>query len=228
MGSVYSGFLSRSFSLCRLGCPPRTASSSWPREGRRYRAGLLLGKRRLGVTERAAAEPFTSRLRLTGKASAQRPTRADCCGTYTVPSRQNPVPSQPQVIDLFGSPGRIRTSDQPVNSRSASLPTLDLKLDAISVARGNQSRGSAGRRALALSRHPRSGLAALRVPAASHVKISSRLPAVSFSWSDEPVALPPGSRQTCDQTVANRVAWRSYNPNDCALGIGGATWYRPG
>jgi hypothetical protein len=105
-----------------------------------------------------------------------------------------------------------------------------LKLDAISAARGNESRGSAGRSALALSRHPRSGSAALRVPAASHAKSSSRLPAVSFSWSDEPVMLPPGSHQTCDQTVANRIALAaaSYNPNDCALGISGATWYRPG
>jgi hypothetical protein len=112
------------------------------------------------------------------------------------------------VIENAGSPGRIRTSDQPVNSRSASLPTLDFKLDAISAARGNESRGSTGRRALALSRHPRSGSAALRVPAASHVKSSSRLPAVSFSRSDEPVTLPPGSRQTCEKTVANRIACR--------------------
>jgi hypothetical protein len=110
-------------------------------------------------------------------------------------------------------------------SRPGSLPTLDLKLDAISAARGNESRGSTGRRALALSRHPRSGSATLRVSAASHVKSSSRLPAVSFSWSDEPVTLPLGSRQTCDQTVSNRIACRRQLQSErlCGLGISGAT-----
>jgi hypothetical protein len=60
-------------------------------------------------------------------------------------------------------PGRYQVAPLMPSAQSFGL--------AISVARGNESRGSTGRRALALSRHPRSGSAALRVPAASHVKV---------------------------------------------------------
>jgi hypothetical protein len=63
-------------------------------------------------------------------------------------------------------------------------------------------------RARARGQRRRKRISRVRVPAASHAKSSSRLPAISFSGSEEPVTLPPGSRQTCDQTVANRIACR--------------------
>jgi hypothetical protein len=201
-----------------LGLSPTNCIKQLAAGGPEVSCWPLAGKEKARCNGKSCRRTFHVQAEAKGKSFGTTAYARRLLRYLTVPSRQNPVPSQPQVIDLFGSPGRIRTSDQPVNSRSASLPTLDLKLDAISAARGNESRGSSGRRAGSRCHVTRrSGSAALRVPAASHVKISSRLPAVSFSWSGEPVTLPTGS-----------PAAASYNPNDCALGISGATWYRPG